>query len=124
MKNISDPPSRFVDRGDPATADFLIGDLNAVTTWTDLDLSAIIPGGTDAVVLAITLEDSANRRMFAFRTKGNVNQTNVPQIVTQVINQEIGDDMIVATNKQQTIQYYSNGNTNVVVNLTVKGWFQ
>lgn len=119
--DISEELDQFVDRGDPSSADFDETDLTVAGSWTDLDLSGIIPAGTTAVVLKVGVADNAVEQSLRLRTKGNSNAENVSQVTTQVSNVGIVADCIVPTGGLQLIQYYLSA-TMDLIEVTVKGW--
>ena len=112
----------FVDRGDPAAVDFTEADLSLVTAWRDLSLSAIVPAGAKAVVIATTITDNLVGSRIKLRKNGNTNAINVAQLKTQVANNANNADKIVACDNDRKIEYDVTVGTDDL-NLTIAGWF-
>ena len=113
---------RFVDRGDPAAADFLIAALTGDGTWYDLDLSSIVPAGAVAVVYQIQLQDDAVGTSIKLRKNGNSNQVNISRIRTMVVDVTNYADLITACDSNRVIEYALNAGA-TVCNIIIKGWF-
>lgn len=113
----------FVDRGDPAAVDFDNVSLTADGTWRDLDLSAIVPAGAKAVLLAIDINDTLIARVARFRRAGNVNTKNVSEINMQVSGIEITADLVCPVSAARHIEYNLTFAAWIKTDLTVKGWW-
>jgi hypothetical protein len=114
----------YVDRGDPAAADFAWADVTADGTWRDLDLSGIVPVGTKAVSLYVWLSDNAVNSEIQFRKNGNSNEYAVQSTATQVANIIIRQNMIIACDTNRIIEYkITNGVSLVLFGIVVTGWF-
>lgn len=112
----------LVNRGDPAIIDFDAGDFTIDSAWHTLDLSAIIPVATNAVLMRCRVRcDSSNRGIY-FRTDGNVNTINRSQCQVVSANDDYYYDIVVPTAGLQTIEYLSNIAAFPVIELTVKAW--
>ena len=112
----------FVDRGDPAGPDFQAGDLICNNAWHDMDLSAIVPADSSAVVLRITLIDNLIATGAAFRKKGNINWPNVAYVSLFVNGMVNTVDKIVAVDNDRFCQYLVNVVPDII-QITVAGWF-
>lgn len=112
-----------VDRGDPASADFVTGGLTKDGAYHDMDLSALIPAGAVFAILSVLVQcDTANKAVI-FRKKGNSNAVNISEITTPVINVLIAADLIVPVSADRVIQYNaSSGVTWTTLSVTVKGY--
>ncbi len=114
----------FVDRGDPATVDFSVGDFITDNTWRDLDLSSIVTDSAAvAVVLHVTMNDGAAGSRFLFRKKGNSNSRAVAGTQTQVANVVLSADFTIPCDTNQIVQYLGDNLTFTAINVTVLGWF-
>ena len=113
----------FVDRGDPAAADFDEGDLTADAAWHDLNLAGIIPVGAKTVAISVVARaDGAGGKVFALRKNGNSNELARPALYTQVINQNMAVVLIVAVDSDRKIEYELTA-VNWVLTFTVNGWW-
>jgi len=113
----------FVDRGDPAAADFLKGDLTLDGAWHDLDLSGIVPSNAKAVALYVALFATDVNQNIWFRTNGNVNTYNVSRAFTQTSLIWSTGDFIVPLDEARKIEYMSVNPTWISISITVKGWW-
>lgn len=116
------PSVVYVDRGDPAAFDFDKDDFTVVQTWTDLDLSSIVPAGTIAVALFIAAYWSGANPWILFRKKGNVNEINMSGLQTQLAYISMFSDLIVSVDENRKIQYWSYGPP-TSCSVAVKGWW-
>lgn len=114
----------YNDRGDPSAYDFTLANLTTDGTWRDLDLSAIVPAGTKAVLLLINVWDDKSNTDLYLKEKGNSNAYNASRINTQIANVSILNDAIVACDDNRKIQYYAENTTWTALNLVVRGWFK
>ena len=115
---------RFVDRGDPSSVDFSVGDFTTDSTWRDLDLSSIVPVGAVAVLLHVIVKDDVTNSQMLFRRNGNSNVWNRSVVATQAANISIFADIIVSCDSNRVIEY--NGITAVAfttISVIVKGWY-
>ena len=71
MANVIPPPegAELVNRGDPDAYDFTLGDFIRDSAWHDLDLSAIIPVGTRAIIFNTQLQSTTTNISFWMRSK-------------------------------------------------------
>lgn len=114
---------QFHDRGDPSGWDLVVGSMSTDGAWHDWDLSAIVPAGTTAVLLAVQVGDDAIDKSVAFRKNGNTNTFNAAQVRTQVANQMITVDVIVACDTNRVIEYWTSSNTFSNINILVRGYW-
>lgn len=113
----------FVNRGDPAVPDFLHGDLTHDGVWRELDLSAIIPVATKAIVLCCRVKSSSGNADLRFRTFGNVNTISVAACHAFNVDEYYYYDKIVPTDGLQSVDYCSRLYSAPVSDVTVKGWY-
>lgn len=112
----------FVDRGDPASADWTEATLTVDGNWNELDISSIVPATAKAVLFSCIIRDDAASTICGFRKSGNVNFWNVSQMFTQVANVFYQQDICVAGSTNQKIEYNIGAGMDTVY-LTVRGWW-
>lgn len=114
----------FQDRGDPATADFAVGDLVTDNTWNDLDLSSIVTdSNAKAVLLFIDVKDDVADSAIRFRKNGNSNEVAVSVARTQIVDQTLQFNLTVSMDASQVIEYNGDNLTFSTINITVLGWW-
>lgn len=113
----------FVDRGDPASWDFTVGDFTADGNYNDLDLSGIIPENTKAVIVTVIIEATAANLGVHFRTKGNTNLVNMQSVVSQVANQHNKLQFVIKPDANRKIEYSAAVTTWTALQLVVMGWY-
>jgi len=113
----------YVDRGDPANYDFEGNDFTDDDNWHDLDLSSIVPEHTKGVAITWRMRSAAINKWIRFRTKGNANLLNTSICTTQVANQTITVDGIVAVDTDRFIQYQLTAGNYSILRLLIKGWW-
>lgn len=125
MKGISSPAGgKFFNRGDPVDADFTQVDLDVAGTWTEIDLSGIIPAGTAAVLLSVVVEDEDFQYHLRLRPTGDTNEKNISDLLTMGNTVTFWRDRIVPTNGLQSIEYHQTPDVIAFIELTVKGWWK
>lgn len=115
--------SCYVDRGDPATFDYAIGDLTEDDAWHDLDLSAIVGTGAKAVHLLVVYTADTVAKSAKFRKNGNSNELNISDARCQVANVSVTGDFVVALDTNGVIEYYLDSTETTACNILVRGWF-
>lgn len=113
----------FVDRGDPAAVDFNAGDFTIDGTWRDLDLSSIVPVGAKAVELNVAIRSYFVNAFLAFRKNGNTNTSNRIACRTQISNQTIDYQGVVAIDENRKIEYGNNNTAFMAIEVTVISWW-
>jgi hypothetical protein len=113
----------YVDRGDPSSSDFEIGDLTADGSEHDMDLSSIVPVGATAVSLTVKVEDNATGSYVRFRSNGNSNTLAAFLTSTQVSGIPIYSNAIVALDADRIIEYKLLARTYTTCRITVVGWW-
>lgn len=114
----------YEDRGDPSAYDKTLTDFTTDNSWHDLDLSSVVGAQAKAIHMRIVVTDNAAGSFVQFRKKGNSNTYNCALIYTQVADQELHNEVIVACDKNQKIQYRTTNTTFTTINLVVKGWYK
>lgn len=112
----------YHDRGDPAAWDVILSGLITDATWRDLDLSAICPAGTRAILLRVEAQGATPGGSFGMRKKGNTNDYNVLKQCLQVADKIICIHGIVFCDTNREIQYNAANVTWASINIVVKGW--
>lgn len=115
--------SSFVNRGDPAAVDFNAGDFTQDFAWHELDLSGIIPANAKAVLIGITMINTATGRPLLFRSTGNSNVSNISSQYSQVAGINISCDMVIPINTAQKIDYLAHPAGWTSIEFIVKGWW-
>lgn len=114
----------YVSRGDDSSYDFDQTDLSVNATWTDIDLSSIVPVGAIAVHLYVEYEDNSTGLAMYFRKKGAAGGTkNRGGLYNQVANVIVADDPIVSCDSNREIQYWHSTAAFDHIGVFVKGWF-
>ncbi len=112
----------FYDRGDPASVDYVKGDLVLDGTWQDLDLSGIIPVGAVAGLLHVTVEGNSATWSAIFRKKGNVNEINHAHIESFRANVERSRSLTVFLDSSRVCQYKADNVAWTTFSIAVVGW--
>jgi len=110
-------------RGEPGGFDFDQGDLTTDEAWHDLDLSSIIPAGTVAVDLVVSVTDETAGNVIYFRKNGLASNYTSPKIRTQVANIQITDNILVPVDSNGKIEYLTTNTTWTEIKIVVSGWF-
>ncbi|OGN96285.1 MAG: hypothetical protein A2Y89_02675 [Chloroflexi bacterium RBG_13_51_18] len=113
----------YVDRGDPAAADWDQSMLTTDALWRDLDCSAIVPAGAKAIILLVILYDDIVGGNIAFRKNGNTATHNAPRVYQSVSNLFFSGRVIVPCDANRTIEYWATTKTWTLITITVSGWF-
>ncbi len=114
----------FFPRGDPATFDFVNGDMTLDNTYYDWDLTSIIPIGTQAVLLAANLANTGAYSHFFMREKGHVNDVASTMLVSgaaTLVNREVA---IIVPNSNRIVEYRGKTGGWTIIQLTVIGWWK
>lgn len=114
----------FHDRGNANYYDVLTASLTTNGAWHDLDLSAIIPNNTTAVVLSVLVKDDAVGSTIQFRKNGNTAIYNRSFTVTQVADVYSVATIIVPCDEDGIIEYLATNTTWTEILITVVGWFK
>lgn len=117
------PHRCFIDRGDPANPDFLIGDLTDDFAWRDLDLSGIIPAGAKGVTLGCIIANSVINKNLMIRKNGNANTANAGYLNCQIANITKGGDITCPLDDNRKVEYRLTAGTWLFVSITVKEWW-
>jgi len=123
QRAVGDNIVNYVDRGDPTAYDFTEASLTTDGTWVDLNLSAIIPVGTKAVLIYFEIKDDAVESYLSFRKNGNSNVYNSLSQYTQVVSKYVSQEGIVVVDNNRTIEYQASNLTFTNINVLIRGWF-
>lgn len=114
----------YYDRGDVVNADYTEATLTTNGAWHDLDLSAICPQGTKAILIEMTIKDDANGNYIQLRPNGFTNSSNTSILRVQVANVFIDGDFIISCDTNRIIEYWATNTTFTNIYLTVKGYWK
>ena len=116
----------FIDRGDPATADFAKTDLTDDSEWNDLDLSDIINNvRAKAVLIGVNVIDNIAGSNVKFRKNGNSQVINVGAVNIYNTSLTISEHLIVACDTSQVIEINATPKPTDwnAINITVLAWW-
>lgn len=113
----------YVDRGDLAVPDFVVGDFVTDGTWRTLDLSGIVPAAAaDKLVhFRLKIRDDQAQRLFELRRTAGPNVCNVVTCYIQAANYYRGLEAWVRMDGR-TIQYKASSTVWSTIDLSVAGW--
>ena len=114
---------RFYGRSGIAAV-FSLASLTTDGAYHDLDLSLIIPNGTVAVLLRVSLIDDAVGSYILFRKKGDANVHRVMVVRSQVANIWNDADGIMPIGESKKLQYQTSNLTFSDMLIVVKGWWK
>ncbi|MHC4867810.1 MAG: hypothetical protein ACYTEX_27380 [Planctomycetota bacterium] len=116
--------NEYVPRAGAAGCDWAKGDLVTDGTWNTLDLSAIIPTGTEAVILRVDVQDDSNAGSWIQLQKNKARYNGeLAFVVAPVAGQQNQQQVIVQVKSDRTIRYRTNNTTFEVLSLVVQGYF-
>jgi len=117
------PTGGYVNRGDPGSADFTVGDFTRDGSWHTLDLSSIVPEGVNAVNIRLTIKSTISNKTFSIRTKGNVNAANIFQSTTQTPVSFFAQMGLVFLNDSREIEYHIQSSDINQIFMVINGWW-
>jgi hypothetical protein len=114
----------YVDRGDPANWDTVIGNLTVDGNWHELSLAGWITDADATLVLlrCYVIANAANKRV-SFRTDENVNVYNVAEVRSQVANVGLEGVCLVKVGSGRDVGYRIDTGV-TTVSLLVRGWWK
>ncbi len=113
----------YVDRGDPAAYDFIVGDFTKDAAWHDLDLSALIPQSAKAVLLEFDIETVNREKHIRIKRYGNSNIINHQDIETFNGGIHQSGLVIVAVDANRKIAYNIDAATWTELDMVLRGWW-
>lgn len=113
----------FVDRGDPASFDFILTDFTRDGAWHELDLSAFIPSIARAVLIDIDFDNSSANKHITLRKNGNSNNFNHFDVATKVAGQDEHAMAIVVPDSTRKIEYNITAAGWTEITFSVRGWW-
>lgn len=116
-------PPVYIDRGDPNGHDYDENSLAVRNVWTELDLSAIVPAGAQAVNVDMSVNATSVNRKFRLRRHGNIFGTASRRIRTQAAGVAFDGGGAVAIDNDRKIDYNIDLIGITVIRMTVLGWW-
>ena len=116
-------PPTFIDRGDPAAADFDQTGLTYDNAWHDLDLSGIVPANAVAVAFLVVNKVNAIGTGTWIRQKGNANDFNLYLQIHQVANTFLVTDGVCPIGSDGLLEYKFSPIPYTGTQITIKGWW-
>jgi hypothetical protein len=113
----------FIDRGDPAASDFVVGALTTDGAWHDLDISAIVPSNAKAVLIRMSALTTTAQRVITLKKKGNTNSFNGSRMYTQVVSALITGDFVCPIGTDGLLEYLATNAIWSTLSIVVKGWW-
>ncbi len=113
----------YRDRGDAASTDFSLGDLNNDGNWHELDLSTIVPEGANLIKIEVVLIATTANRNIQMRTPGNVNANNRAANVMQTSTRNHEEVLLVQPDAGRVVEYRTDTNFTGTLILTIGGWW-
>jgi len=114
----------FVDRGDPATSDWVVGDLTADGNFYDLDCSGVVPAGAKSIIFRIMIKDNVTESYIQMRKKGNSNTIVAPTVRAQAAGLMNDGFVIIACDVNRTVEYRALGDGALTtLSIIILGWF-
>lgn len=113
----------FVDRGDPASGDFAVGDLTTDAAYHDLDLTAAGVPANGVALVKFSIKATSADKNFRFRKKGNSNDVAMTICHTIVANLNVDGIAIVPCDANSKIEYKASNTTWTSIDICVLGWW-
>jgi len=115
--------SAFVDRGDPAVADYTPGFWVKDGAWHTLYLDGIVDAGAKAILMAISIYSTVTPVDILLRKFGNANEFNISKVTCSKDGTTVNADIIIPCSPALGIQYKILMAIDFTCSMTVKGWF-
>lgn len=113
----------FVNRGDPTSDDFAIGDFTLDGMKHDLDLSSIVPENASGVVFILTIKSDATGDWCFWLPSEHIRAYNGSRRRTQVANIIVSADFTLPIGPSRNLKYEFKVANWEIINVTVKGWW-
>ncbi len=113
----------YVDRGDPSSFDFTLGDFTLDNAWHPLNLSAVIPVDTSLVAIQVVQRCIISAQQTVWRKAGNTNEKNVSAIIGPVANTFAFGTIFTPVNTARRCEYKIQSVSFNYITATVKGWW-
>ena len=115
--------TQYVNRGDPANADWTQADLTLDAGYHDLDMSAIVGARTVLVHLRVVIMDGTAGALCVLRTNGMSNAQNAARLNVATANKPDDEDIILTTDSAGLIEYRIDAGMDYVT-IVVAGWWE
>lgn len=116
--------SMFYDRGDPISYDLTLSDFITDGLWHDLDLSGIIPPGTQAALANVIIRSPIAASNMSFRKNGHSNIWAISAIDNGIAGVMHWDNLVIVPDTNRIAEYVL---ANVAWNniyFTIVGWWK
>lgn len=113
----------YVDRGDPASSDFVISDFTRDSAWHELDLSSITPAGPSAALIRFLVLPPAINMTIELRERGSANAVAMAVLRTTVGMVWHDAPLIVGLDSTRIIEYKITAGAWSFIFATVNGWW-
>jgi len=117
-------PPVYVDRGDIAASDWLVGDFTRDNAWHDLNLSGVIPSGLSLVHFRCFILSTVVNKAAMFRTKGNSNEINMHKFWVPVASMWHQMDFMIPPSVDNKVQYRISSTDITGMSLSIVGAFK
>lgn len=116
---------KYVDRGDPAAPDFLVGAFTTDGLWHDIDLSAIVPpeAANHLVHIGVDAFTAVAGSSMRLAKTGNVNDWNSAGDAYTGVSPSYALDCWVMLDANRKIRYMFSNVAWAFINLTIRGWW-
>lgn len=115
-------PPVYIDRGDTAAWDFEKADFDIDGAWHELDLSAIVPEGAQAVYITSYWRATALNRVINFRRHGNSNNVVALRSSNNVADVIVRFNGLVACDEDRKIDFNIEAGLYNYIYVTISGW--
>jgi len=115
---------RYVDRGDPASYDWQVGDFTTDNSWHDIDCSSIVSSDATAIIFRLLVKNNTAGEAFLLRNNGMTNTRVAHGCRTHVADIYAENLVVVSCDENQVVEYYgTNNGTWSTINVVIAGWF-
>jgi hypothetical protein len=123
IQNLLKLAPHWVGVGDPSAYHFTVGDFTTDGSWYDLDLSSIIPVGTQLIRLKAYVLGGAAGQHVQFRCNGYSNYVNTLIATTQVSGVPTHVHGIIPVDANRVIEYTGAAVAYTALSVAVLGWY-
>ena len=106
---------------DSQTSDFILSDLTTDGTWRSLDLSAIVPQGTEWVIMNIFVKDDVITSVVSFNGNDSGGENKL-DVGVHVANEENHEQVWVKIASSRKLFYNASNTTWTDINFKIAGY--